>query len=85
MIAEKAASLAVDAGMCAMMGALRRRHRLNEKSRRDLEDYIAACEPLSRDTYFAGLPWPLRGADFEAATPHWASPIQKVVFLRRLL
>ena len=76
MIRGKAAALALDAGMCAMMYAIQRRHRLNGESRRDLEAYIAACEPLSRDAYFAGPPWPLRGADFEAATLHWTSPIR---------
>jgi hypothetical protein len=76
MIAEKAAALAVDFGMCAMMYAIQRRRRLNGESRRVLKEYIAACEPLSRDAYFAGPPLPFRGADFDAATLHWASPIQ---------
>jgi len=76
MIAEKATALALDAGMCAMMYAVQRRHRLNGESRRELETYIAACEPLSRDAYFAGPPLALGGADFDAATLHWESPIR---------
>jgi GNAT superfamily N-acetyltransferase len=76
MITEKVAALAVDTAMCAMMYAIQRRHRLNGGSRRDLERYIAACEPLSRDTYFAGPSLPFPDADFEAATLRWASPIR---------
>ena len=76
MITKKAAALAVDAGMCAMMYAIQRRHRLTKGSRRDLEAYITACEPLSRDAYFSGPHVPFRGADFGAATLHWASPIR---------
>jgi Alpha/beta hydrolase domain containing 18 len=76
MIAERAAALALDTAMCAGMYAIQRRHRLNGESHRDLETYIAACEPLGRDAYFAAPPLPFHGADFEAATLRWASPIR---------
>jgi pimeloyl-ACP methyl ester carboxylesterase len=76
MIAGKAAALALDTGMCVMMYAIQRRHRLNGGSWRYLEEYIAACEPLSRDAYFAGPPLTLGGADFETTTLHWESPIR---------
>jgi hypothetical protein len=75
-IAEKVAALAIDTAMCAMMFAIQRRHRLNGRSQRDLESYVAACEPLSRDAYFAGPPLPFQSADFGAATLHWKSPVQ---------
>ena len=75
MMAEKAVALAIDTAMCAAMYAIQRRHRLNGESHRELENYIAACEPLSRNAYFAGAPLPFHSADFEVATLHWASPV----------
>src|SRR5258707_1280482 len=86
MIAGKAAALTLDTGMCVMMYAFQRRHRLNSESRRDLETYIAAHESSTRDAYFAAppiLPIPpipssaatLPNPNFAAATIHWSSPI----------
>jgi len=68
---------ALDAGMCAMMYAIQRRHRLHAGSRAELERYIADHAPLSRDAYFHGVPIDLPAPEAHGAPGvlSWPSPI----------
>jgi pimeloyl-ACP methyl ester carboxylesterase len=52
----RASARLVDQAMCAMMFAIQQRHRLTRHSRRQLEEYIAAHEGLTRGAYFAAPP-----------------------------
>ncbi len=67
----------LDTGMCALMYAIQRRHRLHAGSRAEMERYIAAHAPLSREEYFAAPPAAVSGEAFaeNAAPLHWASPV----------
>jgi pimeloyl-ACP methyl ester carboxylesterase len=44
---------ALDWAMCAAMYRAQRRHRLNDRSRAELEKYIAECEPLQRPEFYS--------------------------------
>jgi hypothetical protein len=73
----KLTATAMDTAMCAMMYAVQRRHKLHANSRRELEDYIAACERLTRDAYFAA-PASLHepaAINHRPSTLHWPSPV----------
>jgi pimeloyl-ACP methyl ester carboxylesterase len=72
----KVAALVLDGGMCAMMYAIQRRHRLNGASREALEGYIARHEPLTRDDYYsAEIPPSLATLDSQSSMHRWPSPI----------
>lgn len=69
---------ATDNAMCAAMFAIQRRHRLNEQSRTELEQYIADCEALTRDSYFASPPVTFDGEApaSTASSLRWNSPVR---------
>lgn len=68
---------AVDAGMCAMMYAIQRRHRLPAGSVEALERYIASHAATSRDTYFSAPAIELAGLNGKEVTElGWESPIK---------
>jgi len=49
----RSSSLAADLLMCASMNVLQIRHRLHERSRAEMEEYIAACETLTPYDFYA--------------------------------
>ncbi len=49
---EKSAAIAMDGVMCAMMNRLQWHRRDQVSSRDDLESYLTACEPLTREEFF---------------------------------
>lgn len=65
----------IDGGMCAMMYAIQRRHRLHAGSLAEIERYIEESEGLSRDAYFHGAPVELPALDGVPAALSWASPV----------
>lgn len=67
----RATAFALDTAMCAMMFALQRRHKRHAASRLEIEEYIAACEGMTRDGYFAAP----AVDDEERSTLKWPSPI----------
>ena len=67
----RASAFALDMAMCAMMFAIQRRHKLHAASRGEIEDYIAACEGMTRDAYFAAP----AVEDAERSTLRWPSPV----------
>lgn len=64
----------LDALMCAGMYAIQRRHRLNASSVAELERYVAECEPLTREQYFAAPPLDSK-IEFLDSKLRWPSPI----------
>jgi 1-acyl-sn-glycerol-3-phosphate acyltransferase len=70
------AAAGVDALMCASMNLLQSRHRLNARSREEMEHYVAECEKLSlHDYYSPPHNADLAGAVGNAAALTWHSPI----------
>ena len=70
------AAAGVDALMCASMNLLQSRHRLNARSREEMEHYVAECEKLTvHDYYSPPHNVDLAGAVGNAATLTWQSPI----------
>ena len=68
------ASAFVDTLMCVSMNAIQWRHRLNGSSLAAMENYVARCEPLSREEFYAApLLKPLPGDD--EGRLRWRSPI----------
>ncbi len=65
----------IDGGMCAMMYAIQRRHRLHAGSHAELERYIASCAPLSRETYFHAPPIDLPPPGTTPGALSWPSPV----------
>src|SRR5258708_1578108 len=65
----------IDGGMCAMMYAIQRRHRLHGGSLAELERYISDCAPLSRDAYFHAAPIDLAAPDASPGSLSWSSPV----------
>src|SRR4051812_49019846 len=59
----RSSSLAADSLMCASMNLLQFRHRLHERSRSEMEQYIARCETLTPSEFYA-LP---AGGDLSSA------------------
>lgn len=45
-----------DASTCALLNLAQWRHRHHVSSREDLEAYLAACEPLTREAFYAAPP-----------------------------
>ena len=74
---QKAASIAVDALMCASMNLLQSRHRLHAHSRGEMERYVIECERLTAHDYYAAPPdGEIRNKiDDGASTIMWPSPI----------
>lgn len=64
----------IDSAMCLSMFAIQRRHKLHASSREELERYIAECEPLTREQFFAA---PTPGISIDDSQQHlrWQSPI----------
>jgi 1-acyl-sn-glycerol-3-phosphate acyltransferase len=70
------AAAGVDALMCASMNLLQSRHRLNARSREEMEHYIAECEKLTvHDYYSPPHNVDLAGALGNVAALTWHSPI----------
>jgi pimeloyl-ACP methyl ester carboxylesterase len=65
----------IDGGMCAMMYAIQRRHRLHAGSGAELESYIARCAPLTREVYFQGDSIDLHVPEGSPCALSWPSPI----------
>jgi 1-acyl-sn-glycerol-3-phosphate acyltransferase len=79
---RRAAATAVDSLMCISMNLLQSRHRLNGRSRDEMERYVAECEDLSAQAYYAiprridlktSLFRPMRNG---SAVLEWHSPIE---------
>lgn len=51
-IVEKAASWGMDGAMCGMMNVLQWRRRADSTTKKELQDYLDACSPLSREEYY---------------------------------
>jgi pimeloyl-ACP methyl ester carboxylesterase len=69
----------VDFGMCASMNLLQARHRLNGRSLKEMEAYVAACEKLTPRDYYAAphdVDLARAIAKEKAATVTWRSPIR---------
>jgi pimeloyl-ACP methyl ester carboxylesterase len=75
---DKPAAIALDFGMCLAMNVIQWRHRLHANSREELEQYIAKCEGLTPEEYYAvptgpdEIPVSLTGSSFL----NWSSPVQ---------
>ena len=76
---RKTTASVVDFAMCASMNLLQSRHRLNGHSREGMEKYLATCEALTAEEYYAASP----DSDLKRAIQHgnsgtftWPSPIQ---------
>jgi len=65
----------IDGGMCAMMYAIQRRHRLHAGSRVEIERYFEDCAGLSREAYYHWAPIDLPPMDGAPASLSWASPV----------
>jgi 1-acyl-sn-glycerol-3-phosphate acyltransferase len=82
------AARGVDSLLCASINFLHRRHRLNERSREEMERYVITCERLSPQEYYAVSKVIARNGELESkpaldgkrdshmATLSWNSPIQ---------
>ena len=69
---------AVDSLMCASINLLQSRHRLNTRSRGEMESYVTACEKLSAEDYYAvpnGAEIAPVISDRPGTTITWQSPI----------
>lgn len=75
MIWQRLSARVIDSGMCAMMYAIQRRHRLHGGSLAEIERYIDECASLSRDTYYHRPPIDLAPLDGAPASLSWPSPI----------
>jgi 1-acyl-sn-glycerol-3-phosphate acyltransferase len=76
---HRAAASAVDFAMCASMNLLQSRHRLNGRSAKEMERYVAECEKLTpREYYAAGHDVDLATAirNGSGASITWRSPIE---------
>lgn len=69
---------AMDAVMCAMMNRIQRKLRHVACTRRELETYLAACEPITRDDFYAVPPPVIQPTtnDRYPMTLHWPSPVK---------
>src|SRR6266516_1875311 len=76
-IARFAAS-GIDGLLCASMNLLQSRHRLNRRSRQDMEHYMAGCERLTAQEYYVAPDDVDLAKQFEdgRATVTWRSPIE---------
>ena len=75
MIWRRLSAKVIDGGMCAMMYAIQRRHRLHGGSLAEIERYIEESAGLSRDAYYHGAPIELPSLNGAPASLSWASPI----------
>ncbi|MGE5209299.1 MAG: 1-acyl-sn-glycerol-3-phosphate acyltransferase [Alphaproteobacteria bacterium] len=85
---DRFAAMGVDSLLCASINFLHRRHRLNGRSREEMERYVIACERLSPQQYYSisnviahsgerGSKPTLNGKhDSDMATLSWRSPIE---------
>ena len=68
----------MDTLMCASLNLLQSRHHLHARSREEMEDYVAACEKLTAENFYA-VPNDVEIAapidDKPSATITWPSPI----------
>jgi pimeloyl-ACP methyl ester carboxylesterase len=64
--------------MCASMNLLQLRHRLHERSRAEMEDYIADCETLTPSDFYAapGNGDLSRAMEIDGETVTWPSAVQ---------
>jgi pimeloyl-ACP methyl ester carboxylesterase len=73
---ERSAAGAMDAVMCAMMNRLQWRLRGQASTREEFEAYLAACEPLTREAFYAAPATHLPVTNHQSpATIAWPSPI----------
>jgi pimeloyl-ACP methyl ester carboxylesterase len=75
MIWRRLSAALIDGGMCAMMYAIQRKHRLHGGSLAEIERYIEGAAGLSRDAYFRGAPIELPALNGAPASLTWESPI----------
>ena len=64
-----------DLVMCGMMNGIQMRHHLPPGSRAELEKYIADCESLTLEQYYA-VPPPDVTASYDGSVLRWASPVR---------
>jgi 1-acyl-sn-glycerol-3-phosphate acyltransferase len=85
---DRFAARGVDSLLCASINFLHRRHRLNGRSREEMERYVITCEQLSPEEYYAVSKIIARNGELESkpvlkdrrdsdmATLSWHSPIE---------
>ncbi|TMP96756.1 MAG: hypothetical protein E6L07_04320 [Verrucomicrobia bacterium] len=72
------AASGVDLLMCASINLLQSRHRLHARSREEMEHYVAACEKLTAENFYAvptGAEIAVAIGDQPGPTITWRSPI----------
>jgi pimeloyl-ACP methyl ester carboxylesterase len=72
------AASGVDLLMCASINFLQSRHRLHARSREEMEHYVAACEKLTAENFYAvpnGAEIAVTIGDRPGPTITWCSPI----------
>jgi pimeloyl-ACP methyl ester carboxylesterase len=72
------AASSVDLLMCASINLLQSRHRLHTRSREEMEHYVAACEKLTAEKFYAvpnGAEIGVTTGDRPGPTITWRSPI----------
>lgn len=75
---RRPSAIAVDLLMCASMNFVQSRHRLNTRSREEMERYVTDCEGLTVHNYYAaknGHDIPVEVPDAYGASMTWQSPI----------
>ncbi len=85
---QRATANAIDSLLCGSINLLHRRHRLNERSREEMERYLMTCEQFSPHEYYVAPQALARNADPDSkpavdsirdsriATLSWRSPIE---------
>jgi pimeloyl-ACP methyl ester carboxylesterase len=74
---RRSSALAADAVMCGLINLLQSRHRLNSRSRNEMERYVADCEKLTIHDYYKAAPdGDLPGEIVNQQSIAWRSPIQ---------
>jgi len=75
---DRPVAMLLDFGMCLAMNAVQSRHRLDPGSRGKLEEYIARCEAMTRDEYYALPPVEPGSPPAEAGLRQlsWPSPVR---------
>lgn len=74
---ERTAAGAMDAAMCAMMNRMQWRLRHQACTREQFQAYLAKCEPLTREEFYAVPPAEIRVTSHQSpVTLHWPTPVE---------
>ena len=77
MIIPRSSALAADTVMCGLINLLQSRHRLNDRSRSEMERYVVACERLTvHDYYRVPTDAGLAGKIANRSSVTWKSPLK---------